>query len=66
MNRILNIALDARSLTTDAIAQGLRQMSEDPLMCSELAQKARIRGQQFRWKQEAADVMVLMVGILKK
>jgi glycosyltransferase involved in cell wall biosynthesis len=65
---VAEIAGDAALLVdpcdTDAIAQALRRMAEDPATRSELANKARIRGQQFNWKKAAAEVMALIVGDL--
>jgi glycosyltransferase involved in cell wall biosynthesis len=60
-----NAALLVDPYDTDAIAQALRRMAEDPAIRSELACKARIRGQQFSWKQAAAEVMASMVGNLE-
>jgi glycosyltransferase involved in cell wall biosynthesis len=63
---VAEIAGDAALLVdpydTDAIAQALRRMAEDPAIHSELACKSRIRGHQFSWKQAAAEVMASIVG----
>ena len=65
---VAEIAGDAALLVdpydTDAIAQALKRMAEDPVMRSELACKATIRGQKFSWKQAAAEAMALIVGDL--
>jgi hypothetical protein len=36
-------------------------MTEDPATRAELADKSRIRGQQFSWKQAASEVMNVLV-----
>jgi glycosyltransferase involved in cell wall biosynthesis len=59
-----NAALLVDPYDTDAIAQALRRMAEDTAIRSELAYKAKIRGQQFSWKRAAAEVMALIVGDL--
>ena len=54
---VAEIAGDAALLVdpndTDAIAQAFRRMTDDEPMRSSLAHNAKIRGQQFSWKQDS-------------
>jgi glycosyltransferase involved in cell wall biosynthesis len=56
-----NAALLVDPLDLDAITQALNRMTEDPATRAELADKSRIRGQQFSWKQAASEVMNVLV-----
>jgi glycosyltransferase involved in cell wall biosynthesis len=53
-------ALLVDPLDTDAIAQAFRRMAEDEPIRSSLAYNAKIRGQQFSWKQTASETMAIL------
>jgi glycosyltransferase involved in cell wall biosynthesis len=55
-----NSALLVDPLDVNAIAQAFTKMAEDVFLRSHLAADARIRGQQFSWKQSAIKTMALL------
>jgi glycosyltransferase involved in cell wall biosynthesis len=61
---VAEIAGDAGLLVdpddTDAIANALGRMTEDEATRSNLAHNAKIRGQQFSWKQTATEIMAIL------
>ena len=44
----------------DAIAQAFGRMTEDEATRSNLAHNAKIRGQQFSWRQAASEIMAIL------
>ena len=48
---------------TDAIAEAYIQITEDDALRSKLGYEAKLRGQQFSWKQAALDTMMIISGL---
>jgi glycosyltransferase involved in cell wall biosynthesis len=48
---------------THAIAEAFRQMIDSREMRSKLSHEAKLRGQQFSWRQAALDTMAIMDGL---
>jgi len=57
-------AMLVNPLDTDAIAQGMKRISEDEPTRRELARRGQTRAKEFSWSRAAAETMALLLGDL--